>query len=140
MTYLETAEPIEDPDWLEAKIPKADELCLGTLEHLALRTKETVRHEAHLKTLAADLLELFRGYPRISGNIQRIVEDVRQRRIIIATHMHAGDGNVHVNIPVFSNDRAMMQDGQPRPPTISWPRPSHSAAWSAASTVSALPR
>ena len=109
MTYLETAEPIEDPDWLEAKIPKADELCLATLDHLALRTKEAVRHEAYLKTLAADLLELFRGYPRISANIQRIVEDVRKRRIIIATHMHAGDGNVHVNIPVFSNDRAMMQ-------------------------------
>ena len=36
-------------------------------------------------------------------------DDVRKRRIIIATHMHAGDGNVHVNIPVFSNDRAMMK-------------------------------
>ena len=22
--------------------------------------------------------------------------------------MHAGDGNIHVNIPVFSNDREMM--------------------------------
>ena len=32
----------------------------------------------------------------------------RSRLIIIATHMHAGDGNVHVNIPVLSNDRFMM--------------------------------
>src|SRR5665647_3668075 len=108
MTYLETAEPIEDPDWLEAKIPKADELCGNTLAHLALRTKETVRNEMYLRNLEADLLELFRGYTRISANIRRIFEEVRKRRIIIATHMHAGDGNVHVNIPVFSNDRAMM--------------------------------
>jgi Fe-S oxidoreductase len=28
---------------------------------------------------------------------------------VVATHMHAGDGNVHVNIPVLSNDREMMQ-------------------------------
>jgi Fe-S oxidoreductase len=108
MTYLETAEPIEDPDWLEAKIPKANELCQDTLGHLAARTKEAVHHELHLKNLESDLLELFRGYTRISANIRRIFEEVRKRRIIIATHMHAGDGNVHVNIPVFSNDRAMM--------------------------------
>ena len=109
MTYLETAEPIEDPDWLEAKIPKAFELGNNILAQLALRNIETVRNEILLKNLEADLLELFRGYTRISANLRRIFEEVRKRRIIIATHMHAGDGNVHVNIPVFSNDRAMMQ-------------------------------
>ena len=109
MAYLEVAEPIEDPDWLEAKIPKANELCTTTLAHLAERTTESIRSETNIKRLEIDLLELFRGYPRISANIRRIFEEVRQRRIIIATHMHAGDGNVHVNIPVFSNDRAMMQ-------------------------------
>lgn len=109
LAYLQVAEPIEDPDWLEAKMPKAAELCGVALAGLAERAVEAVRGETHLKSLANDLLELFRGYPRISANIQRIREEVRKRRIIIATHMHAGDGNVHVNIPVFSNDRAMMQ-------------------------------
>jgi len=109
MAYLDTAEPIEDPDWLEAKIPKADELCRNILAQLALRSKEVTRNEIQLKHLESDLLELFRGYTRISANVRRIFEEVRKRRIIIATHMHAGDGNVHVNIPVFSNDRAMMQ-------------------------------
>jgi FAD/FMN-containing dehydrogenase/Fe-S oxidoreductase len=32
-----------------------------------------------------------------------------ERQLIIATHMHAGDGNIHVNIPVFSNDREMLK-------------------------------
>ena len=109
IAYLQVAEPIEDPDWLEAKIPKAAELCAGALTGLAERTTESVRGEVLLKALATDLLELFRGYPRISANIRHIFEEVRKRRIIIATHMHAGDGNVHVNIPVFSNDRMMMQ-------------------------------
>ncbi len=34
--------------------------------------------------------------------------DAPNRQLIIATHMHAGDGNIHVNIPVFSNDREML--------------------------------
>lgn len=108
-TYLQTAEPIEDPDWLEAKIPKANELCAETLEKLALRSMESVRHEAHIKKLMIDLLELFSGYKKVSANIERIHQEVRSKRIIIATHMHAGDGNIHVNIPVFSNDRVMMK-------------------------------
>jgi len=107
--YLETAEPIEDPDWLEAKIPKANELCNETLDKLALRTVESVRHETYIKKLMVDLLELFSGYKKVSGNIERLHSEVRSKRIIIATHMHAGDGNIHVNIPVFSNDREMMK-------------------------------
>ncbi len=109
MSYLETAEPIEDPDWLEAKMPKAVELCRETLKNLALRTVESVRQEAYIKKLMVDLLELFRGYKKVSANISSIHSEVRSKRIIIATHMHAGDGNIHVNIPVFSNDRTMMK-------------------------------
>lgn len=107
--YLETAEPIEDPDWLEAKIPKAIELCNETLEKLAHREEESIRHEAHIKQLMADLLELFSGYNKVSRTIESIFSSVRSKRIVIATHMHAGDGNNHVNIPVFSNDRKMME-------------------------------
>ncbi len=107
--YLKTAVPIEDPDWLEAKLPKANELCRETLQRLKLRTKESVRHEVYLKKLLEDLLELFRGYSLVSKKIRQIHEETRKKRIIIATHMHAGDGNVHVNIPVFSNDRDMMK-------------------------------
>ncbi len=109
MTYLETAEPISDPDWLEAKMPKANELCRETLEKLGLRSTESVRHEIHIKKLMTDLLELFSGYHKVSTIIEKIYTDVRSKRIIIATHMHAGDGNNHVNIPVFSNDREMMK-------------------------------
>ena len=107
--YLKTAEPIEDPDWLEAKIPKANELCGEALDKLVLRTRESIRHDAYIKNLMAELLELFSGYSKVSGNIESIYREVRSKRIVIATHMHAGDGNIHVNIPVFSNDRDMMK-------------------------------
>ncbi|MDR3630546.1 MAG: DUF3683 domain-containing protein [Desulfocapsaceae bacterium] len=107
--YLKTAEPIEDPDWLEAKMPKANELCSETLENLRLRREDGRRHEGHIRKLLDDLLELFSGYSRVSSIIEAMYHEVRSRRIIIATHMHAGDGNIHVNIPVFSNDREMMK-------------------------------
>ncbi len=107
--YLETAEPIEDPDWLEAKIPKANDLCRETLEKISLRSKESMRDAIDVKKLMTDLLELLSGYSKVSTTIEDIYGEVRSRRIIIATHMHAGDGNIHVNIPVFSNDRSMMK-------------------------------
>ena len=34
----------------------------------------------------------------------------RASRLFVATHMHAGDGNVHTNIPVHSNDYAMLRE------------------------------
>ena len=107
--YLQTAEPIEDPDWLEAKIPKANELCRATLDQLQLRRREAVRQGVDIRNLLADLLQLLSGYSRVSSDIEAIHSRVRARRIVIATHMHAGDGNIHVNIPVFSNDREMMK-------------------------------
>lgn len=52
----------------------------------------------------------FHGYDEIITAFNEIVEFRQSRKLIIATHMHAGDGNVHVNIPVHSNDYRMMLD------------------------------
>jgi FAD/FMN-containing dehydrogenase/Fe-S oxidoreductase len=40
---------------------------------------------------------------------QQIHKDVLHSRVWIALHMHAGDGNVHTNIPVNSDDYDMLQ-------------------------------
>ncbi len=37
---------------------------------------------------------------------------VKSRRLFVATHMHAGDGNVHTNIPVHSNNYRMLQEAE----------------------------
>lgn len=54
--------------------------------------------------------KFFHGYDEILAQLDEVVEKQRSRRIIVATHMHAGDGNVHVNIPVHSNDYLMLQE------------------------------
>ncbi|NBW48234.1 MAG: FAD-binding oxidoreductase, partial [Betaproteobacteria bacterium] len=40
---------------------------------------------------------------------QRIHGEVLRGRVWVALHMHAGDGNVHTNIPVNSDNYAMLQ-------------------------------
>ncbi len=52
----------------------------------------------------------FHGYEELLDRFSTVVQNERKRKIIIATHMHAGDGNVHVNIPVHSNDYMMMRE------------------------------
>ena len=39
-----------------------------------------------------------------------IHREVLRSRVFIALHMHAGDGNVHTNMPVNSDDYAMLRD------------------------------
>ncbi len=47
-------------------------------------------------------------YPDLEAELDAIYTRMQATRIVIANHMHAGDGNCHVNIPVNSNDPQMM--------------------------------
>ncbi len=48
----------------------------------------------------------------LRDELDRIHARLRDRRLFIALHMHAGDGNVHTNIPVHSHDYAMLQEAE----------------------------
>ncbi|MDY0012921.1 MAG: FAD/FMN-binding oxidoreductase [Rhodocyclaceae bacterium] len=45
----------------------------------------------------------------VQEQIKKIHKQVLRSRVFVALHMHAGDGNVHTNIPVNSDDYAMLQ-------------------------------
>ncbi|HET9043136.1 MAG TPA: DUF3683 domain-containing protein, partial [Burkholderiales bacterium] len=59
----------------------------------------------------AELAELFDGLPfrRIVEGLDAVHRRVLKSRVFVALHMHAGDGNVHTNIPVNSDDYGMLQ-------------------------------
>ena len=99
----------DDPAWLLAKIPAALARCQQARAALATADVEALRAVTVVADLRHDLAELVRGYPKLSAELDRIHKEVRDRRIVLATHMHAGDGNVHVNVPVLSNDRPMLE-------------------------------
>ncbi|TXT24250.1 MAG: FAD linked oxidase domain protein, partial [Gallionellaceae bacterium] len=50
-----------------------------------------------------------RAYQAILDQCDAIHRGVLKSRVFVALHMHAGDGNVHSNIPVNSDDYAMLQ-------------------------------
>ena len=57
------------------------------------------------------LLSIFSGKtdtPIITG-LEKIHAKIVRSRVFVALHMHAGDGNVHTNIPVNSDDYDMLQ-------------------------------
>lgn len=53
--------------------------------------------------------ELRDEYPRLDREIRAIADHLFATRVEIANHMHAGDGNCHVNLPVNSNDAEMLR-------------------------------
>lgn len=84
-------------------------------EYLQQKDKfNQIRNEGVVGEIQRQLIEEYRnhfkGYSDVIAEIDELVADTLKRKIIIATHMHAGDGNIHVNIPVLSSDYPMMQE------------------------------
>jgi len=88
--------------------PSASTATVSTLFHRvqdhSLRVSWKTELKPQLETIFAG--NLFRRVVERIGGIQK--ENLRSR-VFVALHMHAGDGNVHTNIPVNSDDYAMLQ-------------------------------
>lgn len=56
------------------------------------------------------LEEIFSGleYAQLRADLNKIHAAIRDSRLFVALHMHAGDGNVHTNIPVHSDNYEML--------------------------------
>ncbi|MFY9513321.1 MAG: FAD/FMN-binding oxidoreductase [Rubrivivax sp.] len=61
--------------------------------------------------LRAPLQAIFHGsaFAPILEQCRQLHQEVLRGRVWVALHMHAGDGNVHTNIPVNSDNYAMLQ-------------------------------
>lgn len=62
--------------------------------------------------LLPHLEEIFEGdnFRLIVERIEMTHKDVLSGRVFVALHMHAGDGNVHTNLPVNSENYTMLQE------------------------------
>jgi FAD/FMN-containing dehydrogenase/Fe-S oxidoreductase len=70
--------------------------------------QETVSWKRELR---AELRRIFTGreYERVLEGAEAVHKKVLKGRVFIALHMHAGDGNVHTNVPVNSDNYAMLK-------------------------------
>lgn len=72
-----------------------------------LSAKDLTDQELEIRA-ALFFQDLENRYPKLKERLAQVFHDMRATRIVIANHMHAGDGNCHVNIPVNSNDPDML--------------------------------
>jgi FAD/FMN-containing dehydrogenase/Fe-S oxidoreductase len=96
---LTTLEPTD-----RARIRPADRV-----EDLLLRRELVVSYRNEV----ADYLgQVFNGqdWSAVREKLRAIHAELRSSRLFVALHMHAGDGNVHTNIPVHSSDYAMLHE------------------------------
>ncbi|HYN78992.1 MAG TPA: DUF3683 domain-containing protein, partial [Lamprocystis sp. (in: g-proteobacteria)] len=80
---------------------------------LALMLRRDLR-QSYRQEVGERLGEIFAGQD-LAGVRERLTaihRRVRDSRLFVALHMHAGDGNVHTNIPVHSADYAMLQEAE----------------------------
>ncbi|HEX4878243.1 MAG TPA: DUF3683 domain-containing protein, partial [Limnobacter sp.] len=64
--------------------------------------------------LRANLYRIFEGgaFVPVMDECKAIHKRVLRGRLFVALHMHAGDGNVHTNIPVNSDDYDMLREAE----------------------------
>ena len=111
-------------DWLLAHLdtPLADyKARYGAAVHAAPEAKDdescfTAFRDFRLRVSVKDdvmkpLAEIFSGKTdtKIIQGLGKIHAKTVRSRVFVALHMHAGDGNVHTNIPVNSDDAEMLQ-------------------------------
>ncbi|MGD8515275.1 MAG: DUF3400 domain-containing protein, partial [Granulosicoccaceae bacterium] len=67
---------------------------------------------SYRKLVEQPLKEIYAGHDMqaVRDRLDKIHARLRSSRLFVATHMHAGDGNVHTNIPVHSNDYEMLHE------------------------------
>ena len=97
-------------------------LTFGLKRDVDLKRRATIfallqHHElrvSYRKNVEQPLKAIFSGHDleAVRNKLDGIHARYRSGRLFVATHMHAGDGNVHTNIPVNSNDYAMMQEAE----------------------------
>ncbi len=87
---------------------------LGRLEDAAVFAELQMRRVrvSWKREVLEGLREIFEGraFAPVLAGAEAVHSRVLRSRVFVALHMHAGDGNVHTNIPVNSDDYEMLHE------------------------------
>jgi len=104
LNQIRNLEPIPE---LDEGVSGQQELCTMILN------RETGTGSLSEQELSRRIRSFFKDlalrWPQLAETLESLEQELFQRRVEVANHMHAGDGNCHVNIPVHANDPVMMQ-------------------------------
>ena len=89
--------------------PLANRVAAPTLFH---RLQDYSLRVSWKRELKPQLDEIFDGvlFGPVRSRVAAIQAEVLRGRVFVALHMHAGDGNVHTNLPVNSDHYEMLQE------------------------------
>ena len=80
-------------------------LLFHSLQNYSLRVSWKQELREPLQTIFAGTM-----FQPVNDRIDELHSEVLRGRLFVALHMHAGDGNVHTNIPVNSGNYVMLQE------------------------------
>ncbi|WP_298933789.1 FAD/FMN-binding oxidoreductase [uncultured Ramlibacter sp.] len=115
------ASEIPSAELLEDRVGQALELVRGvralwqgwldSVDSLFAQLQDHTLRASWKTQIRAPLQQIFAGeaFDAILAETSAIHKRVLKGRVWVALHMHAGDGNVHTNIPVNSDDYEMLQ-------------------------------
>ena len=119
-TFFSGELPVEDKDQLGDRPGRALELLrrvrgrwqaiASDLEHYFDQLQSYAVRLSWKAEVRDELRRLFDGsaFGKVLEGAYKVHQSVLRGRVFVALHMHAGDGNVHTNIPVNSDDYAML--------------------------------
>lgn len=101
----------------------SDELIDGVIRHWKYNLDNLNDDKVFRKIQVADLIISYKNevekplfnllsgdnFVKIRNDIKEIHQKNLKQRLFIALHMHAGDGNIHTNIPVHSHSKTMLK-------------------------------
>ncbi len=101
------SELINEQNTTLASVVDSEETLFRLLQRRELRI-------SYRRSVEQPLKEIFAGkeFEPLRRRFDEIHGQFRNSRLFVATHMHAGDGNVHTNIPLHSNDYYMLQEAE----------------------------
>jgi len=101
VTQLEEIDPADE--FIDMELTFASRIISGRITNQKVAEQE---FELQIHYFFRDLRS---RYPDCAEDLKGIEDSLFANRIMVANHMHAGDGNCHVNIPVNSNDPEMLR-------------------------------
>ena len=104
LDHLDAPQPAEDGDVDDRPAQTRSRTLFTRLQEHSLRASWKTQIRQPLQAIFAG-----EAFAPVLARCQAIHQEVLRGRVWVALHMHAGDGNVHTNIPVNSDDYAMLQ-------------------------------
>ncbi len=99
-------------DTVQQLLSESEQACIRNTDVvLDLLLRRDLRH-SYRREIAGPLNDIFSGQDmeKVRARLESLHAVRRASRLFIALHMHAGDGNVHTNIPVHSHDYLMLKE------------------------------